>query len=383
MKRLQKSIAGILMCLVLLTACNQTVTKWQEKYDLGARYLSEGNYEEAILAFTAAIEIDPKQAPAYVGRGRAYVQLEETDENYGKAQVDFQQALELDKLLPDAWLCLADVLIRMGLFDLALETLQNALEALDENLQINDMLAMFDGEEITDSSGLLRGLVLYDADGRRTGFRRAIHALTIQMLRDALQSGALIALDGKDYDVGELELYDLEDVTIYGMEGTRIVSSDGMDTIFWIQNSNRITLCNLTMGHDIPSQDGCSAGVLYIYNSDVHFENCDIFGCGLAGFEADDSTVNMKNSIIRDCSENILGLYNTLADFQDCRFSGNGYSNPGLYAMGIYAQGESFPASFTRCAFENNTATYLTWEDTGTAVCSFEDCTFSGNSWGE
>ena len=30
---------------------------WQTKYDLGVRYLSEGNYQEAILAFEAAIEI--------------------------------------------------------------------------------------------------------------------------------------------------------------------------------------------------------------------------------------------------------------------------------------------------------------------------------------
>lgn len=45
---------------------------WQEKYDLGVRYLSEGNYEEAILAFEAAIEIDPKRAEAYLGLADAY-----------------------------------------------------------------------------------------------------------------------------------------------------------------------------------------------------------------------------------------------------------------------------------------------------------------------
>lgn len=33
-----------------------TTLTWQEQYDLGLRYLSEGNYEEAIIAFTAAIE---------------------------------------------------------------------------------------------------------------------------------------------------------------------------------------------------------------------------------------------------------------------------------------------------------------------------------------
>ena len=37
---------------------------WQEQYDLGVRYLSDGNYEDAIIAFTAAIEIDPKKPQA-------------------------------------------------------------------------------------------------------------------------------------------------------------------------------------------------------------------------------------------------------------------------------------------------------------------------------
>lgn len=39
---------------------------WQSQYDLGVRYLSEGNYEEAVIAFTAAIEIDPNRPEAYV-----------------------------------------------------------------------------------------------------------------------------------------------------------------------------------------------------------------------------------------------------------------------------------------------------------------------------
>ena len=55
---------------------------WQAKYDLGVRYLSDGNYEEAVIAFTAAIEIDPKNpegylllADAYMGQGDAEAAL--------------------------------------------------------------------------------------------------------------------------------------------------------------------------------------------------------------------------------------------------------------------------------------------------------------------
>lgn len=57
-------LAAVLM--LGLTACGRSAeVNWQEQYDLGVRYLTEGNYEEAIIAFTAAIEIDPNRAPTW------------------------------------------------------------------------------------------------------------------------------------------------------------------------------------------------------------------------------------------------------------------------------------------------------------------------------
>ena len=48
---------------------------WREQYNLGVRYLGSGNYEEAIIAFNAAIEINPKKADAYIGLADAYLGL--------------------------------------------------------------------------------------------------------------------------------------------------------------------------------------------------------------------------------------------------------------------------------------------------------------------
>ena len=45
---------------------------WQEQYDLGMRHLADGNYSEAIIAFTVAIQIDEKHPDAFYGRGQAY-----------------------------------------------------------------------------------------------------------------------------------------------------------------------------------------------------------------------------------------------------------------------------------------------------------------------
>ena len=58
-------IAFAVALILSITACGKHGSTWQEQYDLGVRYLSEGNYEEAIIAFHAAIEIDPKQSVTY------------------------------------------------------------------------------------------------------------------------------------------------------------------------------------------------------------------------------------------------------------------------------------------------------------------------------
>lgn len=136
-----KKVAALLTALALmlgLCACSakNELTTWQEQYDLGIRYLSEGNYEEAIIAFTAAIEIDPKQAPAYVGRGDAYVLSGETEENLELAKADYEMAIELDGTIVEAYLGLADVYIRRGEHEQALEILRKALEIAGGNPEI-------------------------------------------------------------------------------------------------------------------------------------------------------------------------------------------------------------------------------------------------------
>lgn len=139
----RKQISRILLCLAMvfgLCACAKMPT-WQEQYDLGIRYLSEGNYQEAIIAFTAAIEIDPKQAPAYVGRGDAYIGFGETAENLASAQADYEKAIELDETNADAYLGLADVYVQQGEYEKAEEFLRSGIERVEENQEIADKLA--------------------------------------------------------------------------------------------------------------------------------------------------------------------------------------------------------------------------------------------------
>ena len=70
---MKKTVCVWLAVLLVLSACAPAASAtWREQYDLGVRYLSEGKYEEAVIAFNAAIEIDRSRADAYIGLADAY-----------------------------------------------------------------------------------------------------------------------------------------------------------------------------------------------------------------------------------------------------------------------------------------------------------------------
>ena len=137
---MKKLLYPIFLITIFITACGQSAPTWQEQYDLGVRYLSEGNYEEAIIAFTAAIEIDPKQPAAYLGRADAYIRSGESEGNFAAALVDFEEAVALDETNADAWLGLADTYIRLGDYEKAMELLQEALDKTAQNSLIAEKI---------------------------------------------------------------------------------------------------------------------------------------------------------------------------------------------------------------------------------------------------
>lgn len=127
---MKRVLSALLFTVILLSACSQQAAPtWQEQYDLGIRYLSEGHYQEAIIAFTAAIEIDPKRAPAYVGRGDSYLLSGESEENLKAAREDYKQAISLDKLAAEVYGKLADVYMALGDLDGAMAILQQGYDA--------------------------------------------------------------------------------------------------------------------------------------------------------------------------------------------------------------------------------------------------------------
>lgn len=79
---MKRNIAPFIALALMLGLCScfasQTPATWQGQYDLGIQYLSEGSYQEAAIAFAAAIEIDSNRAEAYEGLADTYLAQRDT-----------------------------------------------------------------------------------------------------------------------------------------------------------------------------------------------------------------------------------------------------------------------------------------------------------------
>ncbi|MBE6961244.1 MAG: tetratricopeptide repeat protein [Ruminococcaceae bacterium] len=210
MKRL---ICLFLSLLIILWVCGkitETSITWQEQYDLGVRYLTEGNYAEAILAFSAAIEIEPNMTAAYLGRADAYIGSGETEANLAAALADYETSLKLDEANAAAWLGLADVYIRQGNFDKALEVLRKGLGASGSNAEIADKIAEIESGNISDSSGKTRRKSTYDGEGTLIWY----HTYTYN---EQGRSASVTAYDGQGNQTSHVDLQ-------YDAQGNNIVS---------------------------------------------------------------------------------------------------------------------------------------------------------------
>ena len=78
-------IAGIAAVVVVLAVILMVVfsgggkNSLQSQLDLGQKYMQEGNYEQAVAAYLAAIEIDDRCTDAYIGAARAYEAMGDVD----------------------------------------------------------------------------------------------------------------------------------------------------------------------------------------------------------------------------------------------------------------------------------------------------------------
>ena len=253
------AIALVIAMILSLCACGQNVPTWQEQYDLGVRYLSEGNYEEAIIAFTAAIEIDPNRAEAYVGRGDAYG----AEDNLIAALADYEKALELDKMQVSAYLGLADIYIQRGETEKAREILKRALETIGEDERIRQALS-----EIT-TYNKYGGVEFTERYGYRDS--ESLTKQEISWLETAFSAAA-------NFDEAALEK-----LAIKCMNDT---DDQGFGTLRTIWNGYKVELSGSHSYYDTPSLNGefrPENGVGYSFSVDTPGEPTGVIGSSYSG----------------------------------------------------------------------------------------------------
>lgn len=164
----------VMILALLLSACGYGAGKaWQKQYDLGRRYLSEGHYEQAIIAFTDSIEADPNQPGSYFGRGQSYYEvarliMEGENVNFSGAEnlsqdplsycyeqsiQDYEKAIALDPQAVEYYDIIIKAALEHGDLELVVQYgelkyqytddtgLRDLFEAAKESLEVLDELA--------------------------------------------------------------------------------------------------------------------------------------------------------------------------------------------------------------------------------------------------
>lgn len=213
------SLFAATILLISIIGCAKTHT-WQEQYDLGVRYMSDGNYEEAIIAFTAAIEIDPRQAVAYIGRGGANMALFAVNGNdeelLSQAADDFTDAIAIDPSIIEAYSMLSEIYLKLGDVEKAIGILHEgyevtgdpSLRATEEELAISyaSVEISIDRQDITYTSELTGvstplhyDLVTVKGDDPRTN---RINEIILEDFGKFKIAGGAVAEDIDLYEIG-------------------------------------------------------------------------------------------------------------------------------------------------------------------------------------
>lgn len=113
----------------------------QTQLDLGKRYVSEMDYENAVIAYEEALKIDPYCLDAYLGLSDAYMALGQPD----KAIEVLQQAKNMLPESVEVYAGLAQLYASQNQIDLAVSVLEEGIKVTDSD-QLREMLREYQQE---------------------------------------------------------------------------------------------------------------------------------------------------------------------------------------------------------------------------------------------
>jgi tetratricopeptide (TPR) repeat protein len=181
-ENMKKLIVAILIIVVMATGCTGTAVpeelSFSEHLELGYKYIEEGKYEEAILAFQNAITIDEKSIEARVGLAEAYVGIEDLM----KAEEVIKESINIEPTTVGSWELLIKIFEALERNpDSILNLYEQAYEAtgegrfkdwLNENDSMKHVIEVsaekFEGVEINIKNDKEADIMLYGLDLKPT-----------------------------------------------------------------------------------------------------------------------------------------------------------------------------------------------------------------------
>ena len=130
------AVLVLLICGGVAYATNTPTARAERQLNLGNKYLQEGKYQEAILAFQKVIEIEPKSIPARLGLGKVYVATKE----FNKAETVLKEVIEIDPKNIPAREDLFNIYLKEGDIDSANGILQEIIQ-IDPQKDVKQLIA--------------------------------------------------------------------------------------------------------------------------------------------------------------------------------------------------------------------------------------------------
>ena len=112
------AIAVLIALAVGLGIYNTPENRLARQLDLGARYLEEQNYAEAVLAFEKAIQIDERCMAAYDNGIQAYLNLDEPENLRTFYEKALEAARSLEEEALDADVLIAEIAIGAAMYNM-------------------------------------------------------------------------------------------------------------------------------------------------------------------------------------------------------------------------------------------------------------------------
>ena len=190
--------AVLIAAVVGIGIYNAPSNRMSRALDLGARYLEEQNYEQALVEFDKVIAIDPMNTAAYLGKAQAYEGMGDTEQMFAVLQTGYEQTGDgqIKEQLVDAYLEQASGFTASRDYESALAVYDKLLDLDGENLEVQNGLRTLLLQQASDyeASGNYDGaLTVYDRllemDGENPEVQKGIGDLLNSYLRKLIDEG--------------------------------------------------------------------------------------------------------------------------------------------------------------------------------------------------